>query len=158
MAIGGSVEIIAGTGGIINCDIWGTVDEQLHEHTPELGAALQDFVRELEPIRTGALIMDTSYEAYLNPGDSDLVWVYAEDIAQEAYWNRIYVQYQEGGILGEHTYTNDPHEMFYETSIGAGRDFTEIWAEKYVNLGLDLCAGGAGLPWSGPAGGVIVVP
>ena len=144
MAIEGYVSVIAGTGGIIGQDIWATIDERLHEHTTELGLGLQEMVRELTPILTGALIMDISYEAYA--GGDDLVWVYAEDIAQEAFWNRIYVQYQEGGPLGEPTYTNDPHEMFLETAQGAGADYAQTWAELYVAEALGLCAIGAGLP------------
>lgn len=144
--IAGAVNIVAGTGGIVGQDIWATIDERLHEHTPELGAGLQDMVRELTPIRTGALIMDISYEAYPDPGNDDLVWVYAEDIAQQAYWNRVYVQYQEGGVLGEETYTNDPHEMFFETASGAGLDYTTVWAMVYIYEGIFLCMAGAGLP------------
>ena len=149
-----SIEIVAGTGGIINTDIWATIDERLHEDTPTLGKGLVDFVDELTPIRTGALIMDITYEAYTSPGGygmegSDLVYIYAEGLAQQAYWHRIYVQYQEGGPLGEPTYTNDPHEMFYETAGGAGRDFSEAWALKNVQEALDMCVGGAGVPWGG---------
>lgn len=141
------VEIIAGTGGILDVDIWGTIDERLHEHTPELGLGLQDMVRELTPIRTGALIMDISFEAYTDPGGDDLVWVYAEDTAQEAFWNRIYVQYQEGGPLGEATYTNDPREMFFETATGAGMEYAQGWALLYINEALMMVGGGAGVPW-----------
>jgi hypothetical protein len=141
------IDIVAGTGMIMGQDIWGTIDEQLHEATPELGLGLQDLIRELTPIRTGALLMDISFEAYTDPGDSDLVWMYPEDTAQEAFWNRIYVQYQEGGPLGEHTYTNDPHEMFYETATGAGLDFTKSWAELHIQEAIDLCMAGAGVPF-----------
>jgi hypothetical protein len=138
------IGIIAGTGGIMKVDIWATIDEQLHEHTVELGLGLQDMVRELTPILTGALIMDIAYEAYTD--GPDLAYIYAEDIAQEAFWNRVYAQYQEGGPLGEHTYTNDPHEMFYETAVGAGNDYAQAWAALYVNEALALCVAGAGVP------------
>lgn len=145
----GYVEIIPGTGFILGQDISATIDEQLHEGSPELGLALKDFVQELTPILTGALLMDISFEAYPDPGGpgSDLVLIYAETIAQEAFWNRIYVQFQEGGPLGEHTYTNDPHEMFFETSRGAGLDFVRIWAEARVQMAVDLCLAGAGVPY-----------
>jgi hypothetical protein len=134
--VSGYVEIIAGTGSIIKSDMWGTINKNLHERAPELGKAIQDYVDELTPIRTGALIMDITFVTY--PEDNkDIVLVYAENIAQQAFWNRIYVQYQEGGPLGEHTYTNDPHEMFFETARGAGLDFTNTWAEKVVLDSMD---------------------
>lgn len=143
------VEIIAGTGMLTKCDLWGTIDEQLHEHSPELGAELQAYVRNLTPIRTGALVMDIAVEAYPDPGGagSDLVYVYAEDIAQEAFWNRVYVAYQEGGPLGLHTYTNDPHQMFYDTATGDGLALTEVWALTYITLAETMCLGGAGVPF-----------
>lgn len=144
----GYVDIIAGTGFLIKQDIWGTIDEQLHENSPELGAGLQDFVRDLTPIRTGALIMDISVESYPQPGGDDLVWVYAEDIAQEAYWNRVYVQYQEGGLLGLATYTNDPHEMFYGVATGEGLEYAQWWAEKTIGWANELLLSGAGVPWT----------
>lgn len=143
----GYVEILAGTGFLAGCDIWGTIDETLHEHSPELGQDLKLLVQGLTPILSGSLLMDISYEAYPDPGNSDLVLVYAEDIAQEAYWNRIYVQYQEGGPLGVHTYTNDPHQMFYDTATGDGLALTETWALTYVTEAEALCMGGAGVPF-----------
>lgn len=141
------LSLIPGTGMILKQDVWGTIDEQLHENTPELGDGLRDLVRNLTPIRTGALVMDISYEAYTQPGDSDLLWVYAEDVAQEAYWNRIYVQYQEGGPLGVHTYTNDPHEMFFQTAQGDGLVLTTGWALLHIQEALVMVEAGAGVPF-----------
>ena len=140
------ISIIAGTGGIMNQDIWGTIDEQLHEQSPEIGAVLEELVRAKTPILTGSLQESMSYDAYLDTGDADLVWVYADDLEQIQEWNRIYVQYQEGGPLGEETYTNDPHQMFLNTAETDGLVWTEIWARQTINDALDLCIAGAGLP------------
>ena len=143
------VDIIPGTGFILGQDLGATIDEQLHEHSPELGLALRDFVQELTPILTGALISDMSYEAYPDPGgggQTDLVYIYSETLAQEAFWHRVYVAYQEGGPLGLPTYTNAPHEMFWETASGAGLDFTKTWAETYIQVAIDMCIIGIGVP------------
>jgi hypothetical protein len=150
------INLVAGTGGIINTDVWATIDEQLHAHSDELGQTLQTLVQNLTPIRTGALVMDISYEAYLDPGGvgADIAYVYAEEVEQQAYWNRVYVQYQEGGILGEPTYTNDPHEMFYGVATGDGLDQTQMWAETWVQYAIDLCLAGAGIPAKIPITGL----
>jgi hypothetical protein len=74
------------------------------------------------------------------------VLVYAENIAQEAFWNRVYVQYQEGGLLGTSTYTNDPHEMFFRTAVGDGLALTEAWAEMCVAEAIGFSVAGTGVP------------
>lgn len=141
----GYVEIIAGTGGIVGQNIWGTLDEQFHADAADLGKTIQGFVDNMTPIRTGALVMDITYEEF-GTGNKDIVRVYAENIEQQAYWNRIYVQYQEGGPLGQHTYTNNPHEMFFETAQGAGLAYTELWAGRNANIAIARCIVGAGIP------------
>lgn len=146
------LSIIAGTGMILNCDVWGTIDEQLHDHTPQLGESLRMLVRDKTPILTGALFLDMSYEAYMNPGgygsgESDLVWIYAEEVQQQSFWNRIYVQYQEGGALGEHTFTNAPREMFFQTATEDGLAEVIVWADEWVGYANLLCVSGAGVPW-----------
>jgi hypothetical protein len=146
------ISIIAGTGMIMGADVWATIDEQLHDHTPEIGEDLRTLVRAKTPILTGALFIDMSYEAYTNPqgygaGESDLVWIYSEEIEQQAFWDRIYVQYQEGGALGEHTFTNAPREMFFKTASTDGLAEVIMWAEKWVSYANLLCVSGAGVPW-----------
>jgi len=148
----GSVEIIAGTGLIIHVDLWATIDEQLHEHTPELGLGLQELVIQRTPFLTGALQADIQYEAYESPGGygmegSDLVYVYAANMEQLLAWARIYAPYQEGGPLGLPTYTNDPREMFYLTAKTDGLALVETWGNYYVNVALGMCAMGVGVPF-----------
>jgi hypothetical protein len=147
----GYVEILAGTGGIINTDIWATIDEQLHEHTPDLGTDLTQLVQQKTPVLTGALEMSMTFEAYLDPqgsggGPGDLVFIYADDADQLAVWARVYVQYQEGDPLGVPTYTNPPREMFYQTATTDGLPIVETWAAYWIQWALDMAAGGAGVP------------
>lgn len=146
----GYLEIIAGTGGIMNCDIWATVDEQLHEYTPELGKILTYLVMQKTPVLTGALQGDMTYEAYTSPGGygmgSDLVYIYATGDFQQAVWNRIYVWYQEGEPLGAFTITNAPRMFFVNTALGDGRQAAMAWAQLAVSIALGLCAAGAGVP------------
>lgn len=144
MATGG-VEIIAGTGGILRANIGATIDEQLHEHTPQLGEVLVELVQAKTPVRRHALIEDVAFEAYPDPGDSELVFVYAGEEHQLGAWHRVYAQYQEGPPMGLDTYTNPPRHMFAGTAEGDGVGFVEDWAVTYVQLALDMCAGGAGV-------------
>jgi len=150
-----TIGIIPGTGFIINSDIFKTIDETLHQHSPELGMALKDMVQAITPIQTGALISDITDEEYTSPGgyvlgESDVVWVYANDVAQQAYWNRYYAPYQEGGVLGLATYTNAPREMFFTTATTDGLDFVGAWAEIWVGEALSISAGGGGVPFIMP--------
>lgn len=131
---------------------WATIDEQLHEHTPDLGDVLVPLVQAKTPVLTGALSSDMTYEAYTNPedptmGEEDLVYVYAEGSEQLAAWDRIYVQYQEGGPLGLPTYTNPPREMFLTTAETDGLAVTTEWAVEWVDYANLLCLSGAGIPY-----------
>lgn len=132
-------------------DKWATIDEQLHGHTPELGDILVPLVQAKTPVLTGALSSDMTYEAYTNPeepgGDEDLVYVYASGTEQIASWDRIYVQYQEGGALGLPTYTNPPREMFATTAETDGLEAATMWAVEWIDYANLLCLSGAGVPY-----------
>jgi hypothetical protein len=142
----GYVSIIAGTGGIIGQDIDATIKQQMHMDADNLGKGLVALVDILTPVLTGALLMDMSYDIGAIWGPDDIVFAYAESVAQEAYWNRVYVAYQEGGQLGLPTYTNDPHQMFLDTAEGPGLALTETWAMTNVLIALARCRIGAGVP------------
>lgn len=130
-----------------------TIAEQLHDHTPDLGTALVPLVQAKTPMLTGALESDMTFEAYTSPmsapdeGDDDLVYIYAEGSQQLAAWNRIYVQYQEGGPLGLPTYTNPPREMFLTTAETDGLVVTTEWAMEWIEYANLLCLSGAGVPY-----------
>lgn len=130
---------------------WATIDEQLHGHSPELGDVLVPLVQAKTPVLTGALQSDMTYEAYPDPedpgmGEEDLVFVYAEGAEQLATWDRIYVQYQEGGPLGLPTYTNPPRLMFLTTAESDGLEATTEWAMEWIAYANFLCVSGAGVP------------
>ncbi len=143
----GSVEIIAGTGLIIHQDIWGTINHQLHEHTPELGLGEAELVIQRTPFLTGALQADVQSTPEMSTSSNELVWIFAQNIEQLLAWRRIYVAYQEGDPLGLPTFTNDPREMFFLTAQGDGLVLAETWATYYVNVALGMCIMGAGLPF-----------
>lgn len=142
----GGVEIIAGTGGILGINIGATVREQLHTNSFQIGNALEELVRVKTHILTGALQESMTHDDYPDDTTDDLTFVYANDLQQLQEWNRIYVQYQEGGPLGEETYTNDPVMMFQDTADTDGLETVEAWALATTQDGLDLCTYGGGIP------------
>jgi hypothetical protein len=83
-----------------------------HLESPELAALERQAVEDRTPVDTGALREDIAATPYVSTGTDTLVKLYTADSFQEAEWHRIYVAYQEGGLLGLPTYTNEPHEMF----------------------------------------------
>lgn len=145
------INIIPGTGQIIGQDIWATIEEELKAHSSELGRALKDEVYVKTPVLSGSLQSDLTFAAADSPGGytlgpNDLVYVYAEGVEQQAYWNRIYVQYVEGGPLGMPTWTNPPRMVFLSTAENEGLDTTTVWAEIYVQEAIDRCVYGLGVP------------
>lgn len=138
--------VIPGTGMIMKMDMWATIDEQLHEHSPEIGEIVQWLVKQKTPVDTGALMGDVTYDAYLDTGDADIAWITTNTGEQIAAWNRIYVAYQEGPPMGLDTYTNLPRLMFMRTSEEDGPPAVEIWGVVHVQEALDMCAAGAGIP------------
>lgn len=138
--------MIPGTGIITKMDMWATIDEQLHEHSPEIGQIVADLVKARTPVRTGALEMDITFDAYMDTGDDDIAWITAPGEEQLAEWNRIYVAYQEGPPMGLDTYTNAPRLMFMTTSETDGPPAVEAWGVIHVQEALDMCVAGAGVP------------
>lgn len=163
MPVVAGIGIVPGTGAIINENIWANIDIQLHSHSPELGVTLQAMVRDITPILTGALLSDITSLPEISPqglggGESTLVLVVAEDVAQQAFWNRYYAPYQEGGILGLPTYTNPAREMFFTTAVTDGLDATLVWAETYINEALIISAMGGGVRYAVPFGLGLIKP
>lgn len=142
----GAVWVTYTGGNIAGQNIWATIDEQLHDHSPELGEILKQLVKDKTPVDTGALESSIDFDAYTSTGDADLVWVYADEGPQIATWNRVYVEYQEGPPMGLSTYTNNPRLMFMITSETDGQDATLVWAMQWVNYAITLCLSGAGIP------------
>lgn len=139
------IDIIAGTGGIIGQDVNATIEAILHTAAPQLGDEMVPLVQAKTPVETGALQADVTYETYAT-GDDDLLLVYSDTGEQIAAWDRVYVEYQEGGPLGLATYTNDPRMMYLLTAEGDGLVLTQSWAEFFIQEALDLCVAGGGIP------------
>ena len=141
-----SVTVLAGTGFIMGQNIWRTIDDQLHAHSDEIAEIIRFMVEDKTPVLTGALKSDIIADSYPDTGDNDLAWITSANAEQVIVWNRIYVEYQEGGALGLPTYTNDPRLMFMDTAENDGPVACEVWAEKTIQYALDMCVMGVGLP------------
>ena len=139
------IEFIAGTAGIIHQNIDATIRDYLHQDAQTPGDAIKDLVTSKTPVLTGALISDYDLEITADHQADDIVIVYPHDDEQIAEWDRVYVQYVEGGTLGEATFTNPPREMFQTTADTDGLAFTEAWAQVRIQMALDACAAGSGL-------------
>ena len=120
--------------------------------TDQLAAEMEDALRadadtltELEvfnitartPVLTGALASDLTGDT--NPSSDVLSYVYFDDTNQLDEYDRVYVQYQEGGVLGLSTYTNPPREMVASSVIDDipaieawGNQVLSIWAAGIV--------------------------
>lgn len=122
-------------------DWYETAVSNLFKGTDELGQLEQFNVSARTPTDTGALLADISYEAY-SSGD-EFAFIFANTAEQMAEWGREYDVYQEGGLLGLATYTNDPHQMFghmFDDDIPA----IEEWGNKWLQGGMDVLAAGEG--------------
>jgi hypothetical protein len=95
--------------GLMSEDIAGEMEDQLRLYAGDL-ADIEGFnIAARTPVRTGALQSDITEQA--NVSDTILAYVYFDTANQLDQWDRVYVQYQEGGILGMKTYTNPPRLM-----------------------------------------------
>lgn len=144
------VNIIAGTGLMMDSSLWGTIERELKLNSNQIGEVIKVMVEDKTPILSGSLQSDIVYSSTETPGSvtlgsEDLVYIYAEGTAQEAYWNRIYVPYVEGGLLGLPTYTNDPRLIFASTAEGDGLDATTLWAQIHVDEAVAMWEVGAGV-------------
>jgi hypothetical protein len=95
--------------GLLTDNLAGEMEDKLRLHAGEL-ADLEAFnIAARTPIRTGALVSDITEQSNLS--DTILAYVYFDSTNQLDEYNRVYVQYQEGGVLGLPTYTNPPRLM-----------------------------------------------
>ena len=112
----------------------------LRNASPELAATLQSTVEDRTPVRTGALkedVLSRSYTGAVSGTRSvKLVDVYSGEEWQLGEWKRVYVAYQEGGILGLPTYTNAPHEMYARIATD-DTALIQAWGERAVQGAVD---------------------
>ena len=97
--------------------------------SPVLAEQLRALVKGKTRVDTGALSEDieSGYNSDIGPMFGVIAEVFTGTENQLEWWNRIYVAYQEGGILGKSTYTNPPRLMFYDTMEGDGLLATLTW-------------------------------
>jgi hypothetical protein len=92
------------------------------------------------PVRTGALLADVTGET--NVTSDILSYVYFDTANQLDEYNRVYVQYQEGGILGASTYTNPPRLMVASAVTDDIPDI-EQWGNQALTDWAAVLLGGA---------------
>jgi hypothetical protein len=121
-----------------------TVSDELHRASPDLvdviAAAVMDKITHVD---TGTLASSVIGDANTdNTADPELAFIYEDEQAQMDAWGRIYVQYIEGGTLGDTSPTiSSPDEMFERT---ADEDLSlfEDWAVTALEgAGLRLTSG-----------------
>jgi hypothetical protein len=132
-------------GPITKTDIMETIKTYLHNASPDMADFLLQDVRDKTPVDTSALLAGEIADPPTDPSDPVLIYVHSSAETQLDEWGRVYVQYQEGGVLGMPTYTNAPHMMFRLT---ATQDLPAVasWAVYTVQDALDACKAGNGIP------------
>lgn len=113
---------------ILKQDFRQALADQMSLTTPILSETLKQLVKDKTRVDTGALSEDIE-AGYRQPGPNFglLAEVFTGTENQLEWWNRIYVAYQEGGVLGKPTYTNPPRLMFYDTAMGDGLTAVLTW-------------------------------
>lgn len=122
----------------------------LHDHAGEIAKAIEEHIEDRTPVDTGALKEDETYT--VNGGGNELVRWFVGDAYQIAENKRDYAAYQEGPPLGLATYTNGPHQMYFEVTT---TDLDEIgnWAQQLVEEAADQmvdAANAGATTWSMP--------
>lgn len=141
----GSSLILQAPGGFdfFKQNIEQTLVEELHKGTPDLREHEMQLIIGRTPILTGSLALDTSGDAY-DSGDV-LVELYPASEEQLAEYNRVYVQYVEGGILGAQSDKIDhPSLMYIKVTTDDVPDI-EAWGYTQLDIGLMRLSLGKGI-------------
>ena len=118
---------------ILKQDFRVVLAESMSATTPQLAETLKGLVKDKTRVDTGALSEDIEAGSReVGPNFGLLAEVFVGTENQLEWWNRIYVAYQEGGILGKSTFTNPPRLMFYGTMEGDGNAATLAWGVANV--------------------------
>jgi len=147
MADGFSVEVVVPTALKDLTGSGAALLNALRFNSPDIAAQIEDRIRERTQRMTGALaesITGVPYTSAVSGARSVMLakWFANED-DQLSEWGRVYVQYQEGKPLGEHTYTNPPRQMFEQVEI-EDLGLIQTWAEAAVQNSVDGLLGGSG--------------
>jgi hypothetical protein len=116
--------------GLLTENIAGEMEDALRLHAGELADLEFYNISARTPVRTGALLSDLQEQA--NVSGSILAYVFYGTSNQLDEWNRVYVQYQEGGLLGAPTYTNGPHMMVFR-ALTEDIPAIEEWGNGVLN-------------------------
>ena len=113
--------------GLLTDDLAGEMEDALRAEADTLTQLEVFNISARTPVRTGALLSDITGED--NPSTDILSYVYFDDTNQLDEYDRVYVQYQEGGILGMATYTNPPRLMV-ASAVTEDIPAIEIWGNQ----------------------------
>jgi hypothetical protein len=116
--------------GLMTENIAGEMEDALRLHAGDLADIEYANILARTPMRTGALAADLTEQA--NVSDTILAYVYYGTENQLDQWDRVYAQYQEGGILGQATYTNPPRLMVFSALTDDIADI-EAWGNQVLS-------------------------
>lgn len=125
--------------GDINADQ--VLRENFHNEAFELFKAEKMLIQGRTMVKKGGLVSDIMTEVNPNPNDSLLGKIYSGTENQIAAWNRVYVEYQEGGALGLETYTNPPRLMYTKVTT-SDMPIIQAWADQTVEKIIAILTGG----------------
>jgi hypothetical protein len=125
--------------GLLSANIAGEMEDALRLHAGELADIEFANVSARTPVRSGALLQDLQEQA--NVSDSILAYIFYDTTNQLDEYDRVYVQYQEGGILGMATYTNPPRLMIFSALTDDIADI-EAWGNQVLNDWVAVLVGG----------------
>lgn len=111
----------------MSMDLEDTLHISFYQSQEDLARVINNNIRMLTPVDTGALLRSEKYDVNENPGDDTLIRFYADSETQIEQWKRVYVSYQEGAPLGQSTYTNEAHQMYYSQATYESIDQLHDW-------------------------------
>ncbi len=146
MSTASYIDIAPGTGQIIGQDIWATINQVMHQNTPEVAQMEQASVQQRTPVRTGALQSDVVGIEQTDPDDDELALINSAQQNELDQYGRVYNVYVEGVPLGHTSPTIlNPAQMYNDILTSDIPQITN-WAQTYAQEALDLCAKGKGVP------------
>ena len=113
--------------GLLTSDLAAEMEDALRAAADDLTQLEVFNITARTPIRTGALAQDLTGQT--NPSADILSYVYFDTENQLDEYDRVYVQYQEGGVLGLATYTNPPRLMV-ASSVTDDIPAIEAWGNQ----------------------------
>lgn len=122
-----SIEVLYNSIPFLDRDLGAEVLSGFYQDQESLASVVNANIQALTPVLTGALRSSEKYDINHDPSDPTLIRFYADKAEQLAQWNRVYVSYQEGAPLGQSTYTNAAHQMYYSQATYESIDELLEW-------------------------------